>query len=98
MVQETMIPRSHWLPLINSGSGVMILVPARSGGNGEVKNVASPRLVRPDRHQPVTPMLDLSGLGHNGFVHDAREASGQLNECQLQVQSEGWHWVALGRS
>ena len=42
--------------------------------------------------------LDLSRLGHNGLVHNAREDSWQLNERQPQVQSEGWHWVAIGHS
>ena len=43
-------------------------------------------------------LLDLSRLGHNGLVHNAREDSWQLNERQPQVQSEGWHWVAIGHS
>ena len=40
-------------------------------------------------------LLDLSRLGHNGLVHNAREAGGQLNRHQLSVQSEGWRWVAI---
>ena len=43
-------------------------------------------------------LLDLNHLGHNGLVHNAREDSWQLNERQPQVQSEGWHWVAIGHS
>ena len=43
-------------------------------------------------------LLDLSHLGHNGLVHNAREDSWQLNERQPQVQSEGWRWVANGQT
>jgi hypothetical protein len=42
---------------------------------------------------------DLSGLGHNGLVHDARERpAGSSIDVNWPVQSEGWRWEALQRT